>query len=262
METNVLYYFCNKNLSGAKRPLIKGEKMNDARSKQYIADIVYVLDATGNMSNHKHAVIEQMGLMYQSATKQVVEKSYDNADIRIKVIDFADFRSEGEEAIRLSDFFALPQQEMQACAYIDNIDCDCRGGDIAENALEALWWAMKSDWRPSANIHLIVLLTDSSPLDFQERDGCLGYDSAFYPQTTSDLQKAWDDPKQAGLALSQHNKRLVLFAPRGEISDHSWDSITQWNDVDFAEVEACNLLEEIQGKDICDKVLSAIGKRQ
>ena len=231
----------------------------------YQLDVVFVIDATGSMGPIIDQVKER-ALTLGDEIKQKAEECYKYVNwLRIRVIDFADFAYEGEEAIRASEFFTMPDEKEQFEKYVMSIDNDGRGGDIPENALEALWVAMRSDWSclpgRTKGRHIIVLITDALPLDLQERIGCFGYDSYDYPESIEEMEAAWSDTSEQGKGATMihpRNKRLVLFAPEGEIEGHSWKKVADWEHTTFIPVKSGVGLSGMSLDDVLDEIVRNI----
>lgn len=203
----------------------------------YKIDVVLVIDATGSMGPIINQVKEKV-LTIGDTIRKRAEREYGKPvdALRIRVVDFADFATEGKDAIRASDFFELPREQAAFEAYVRSIRYESRGGDEPENALEALWVAMNSDWVALPGVtrgrHAIILITDAFPLDLGERTGCEGYDADAYPQSLQEMAEAWNgefDSDCKPTRLSRKHKRLLLYAPEGMDSmGHSWDRVAGW----------------------------------
>ena len=113
--------------------------------------------------------------------------------------------------MEISDFFEIPTDLADYEAHLASI-CAQGGGDIPENGLEALYYAMKSDFVAKGNKdrEVIVLFTDADALDLKERES-----SPNYPKDMVDwdgLVREWISPSQTS-SLNQKSKRLVVYAP-------------------------------------------------
>lgn len=221
------------------------------QGKGYKMDIVFVIDATGSMTPIMNEV-KANALSLGDKISQALEAAKKPVDeLRLRVIDFADFASEGEDAIRLSDFYTMPTQKAEFEARVNNIDIDMRGGDIPENALEALFAAINSDWvkigAGEKGRHIIVLMTDAVPLNLQERAGCIGYQADEYPTNIEELAEIWGADAQSSITkLSPLNRRLVLFVPDGnDAAGHSWDAVKSWDWTSSKTVDSAKGLGEL-----------------
>ena len=110
-------------------------------------------------------------------------------------------------------FFTLPDQVTEFEQCVSSIEA-FGGGDDPEDGLEALAYAIKSDWDTEGmkKRHVIVVWTDASthPLEspITKND--------FYPQdmpaNLDELTNWWED-EQSGAMPSRTAKRLIIFAP-------------------------------------------------
>ena len=230
----------------------------------YNIDICFVIDATGSMG----PIIDQV----KANAKQMHEKIIDGMEdanknvkqLRISVIDFADFASEGDDAIHSTDFFVMPEGADDFKRAVDAIDIGLakggKGGDVPENALEALFIAMNQDWTPLSMAqngrHIIVLITDAPPLPLGARDGSIGYNKDDYPENIAELEEIWKEKEAAQGAmkstqLHSKKKRLVLFAPAGP----EWDAVRNWEYTISNVVDADSGLIEFNVDDIVAEIV-------
>ncbi len=225
--------------------------MADLQGQQtYKLDIVFVIDATGSMTPIIEKVRERVLSLGDDIVKGMESEGKIVNQLRVRVIDFADFGQEGEDAIHSTEFFTLPDELDKFQASINGINIENRGGDIPENGLEALFIAMNSDWTRFGSDngrHIIVVMSDASPLNLQERDGCAGYQSDLYPKDIAEMEQIWheDDAQNAVTKLHPRKKRLVLFVPDGTIAGHSWDQLKGWENTTSTPVDAAKGLEDI-----------------
>ena len=84
---------------------------------------------------------------------------------------------------------------------------------MAENSLEALALAMKSDWVKTEGIrrHVIILATDGPAKPLGECKDCPGYPAGM-PASYDELVALWD-------GMEERQKRLLIFAP--DVSPYS-----------------------------------------
>lgn len=202
------------------------------QSKEYKIDIVFVIDSNRSMT----PIMKEVKANALSLGNRITGAFYDAYkpinELRLRVIDFADFASEGEDAIRLSEFYTMPAQRAEFEARINNIEM--RGDTGLGNGLEALYSAINSDWTKinpgEKGRHIIVLMTDSLPLNLQERAGCKGYHAEEYPSNIEELTEIWNDCEEyPSIKLSPFCKRLIVLAPTGsDKAGHTWDDVTSW----------------------------------
>ena len=199
------------------------------KSMDYTVDMVFCIDATGSMedvtgSRKKiiNMVKENALNFYQDFNRVMAEKGKHVRQLRVRVVAFRDYLADEEYGMTATDFFLLPQQAAEFEECINSIHAD-GGGDIPEDGMEALAYAIKSDWTDEGarKRKAIVVWTDADAHDI----GFSG-SSPFYPKgmpsSMSELNDWWDDPA----LLKQNEKRLVLFAP----DEGNWKYISEnWN---------------------------------
>ena len=198
---------------------------------EYKVDIAFVIDATGSMG----PIIEQLKRNTRTLCdeiRRVLRIWKPDSSLRMRIIDFADFAFEGEDAIHVSPFFAIPDEKEQFENYVKGIKYYGRGGDKPENGLEALWEAMKADWGDwsigTRGRQAIVVITDAFPLHLRVRAGCKGYVVENYPSSIREMEEARRDNIFGG--PNEYNKRLLLFAPKGkDVEGHSWEEVYGWS---------------------------------
>ena len=206
----------------------------------YIVDMVFCIDATGSMEdltgNQQKIinVIKQHALnFYDDFKRKMEERRMPLTQLRIRVITFRDYIADGPNAMKGTDFFVLPQQTKEFEECINGIHAD-GGGDIPEDGLEALAYAIKSKWttQGTKKRQVIVVWTDAGTHE-------LGYgkSSPYYPKgmpaNLIELEEWWED-------MDWRAKRLVLFAPDSNywnyISDNfedTWHISTTSDSADY-----------------------------
>ena len=182
-------------------------------SDTYTVDMVFCIDATGSMEDLTGKqqklinVVKQNALnFYDDFKRKMEELKMPLAQLRVRVIAFRDYIADGPNAMKGTDFFILPQQTKEFEECINGIHAD-GGGDIPEDGLEALAYAMKSKWTTEGTKkrQVIVVWTDAGTHE-------LGYgkSSPYYPKgmpaNLSELEEWWEN-------MDYSAKRLVLFTP-------------------------------------------------
>ena len=208
--------------------------MGNINLGDYKIDITFVIDATGSMGPIIQQVQDAVLVMHNKIVEGLEESGRHVAQLRINVIDFADYGTEGDEAIHQSGFFQMTMSEElpQFENWVRNLNYLNRGGDLPENGLEALYYAMQAEWTPLIGVkgrHIIVLITDAAPLALGERSGCAGYPDGYFPANNIELEAVWneDDPVQGGdkkAPISCNGRRLILYVP----NDPAWAPISGW----------------------------------
>ncbi len=189
----------------------------------YAIDIVLCIDASHSMSSILNRVKAGALRLYDDITDKMTGKDKVVDALRVRVIVFRDFWSEGTEALQSSKFFSLPADQQEFCTYISAIHAS-GGGDEPENGLEALSLAIKSDWSTSAERRrqVIVVFTDASAYPLEKNPKPLTY-PVDMPKNFDELTDLYED-RQGHMNYSA--KRMVLFAP--EVSP--WIEIgNNWN---------------------------------
>lgn len=199
------------------------------QSMDYTVDMVFCIDATGSMEDYSGSQTKIINMVKQNAisfysdfSSIMAEKSKKVRQLRVRIVAFRDYIADGEDAMMVTDFFQLPQQAEDFEACVNSIHAE-GGGDIPEDGLEALAYAIKSKWTSDGakKRQVIVVWTDADAHDLG-----FGIGSAFYPNgmpnDLGELSDWWDDPS----LMKQNEKRLVLFAP----DEGNWKYISDnWN---------------------------------
>jgi len=198
------------------------------RSMDYTVDMVFCIDATGSMEDTSGSRLKIINMVKQNALnfysdfdRIMTGKNKKVRQLRVRIVAFRDYIADGPDAMMVTDFFMLPQQEKEFEACINSIHAG-GGGDIPEDGLEALAYAIKSKWTTEGakKRQVIVVWTDAGTHD-------LGYGSSseHYPKgmptNHSELNDWWDN-------MDRNAKRLVLFAP----DENGWSYISQnWDNI-------------------------------
>ena len=187
----------------------------------YNVDIVMCIDVTGSMGPIIEKV-KETALTLPATFLAAMDENGKHADaVRFKVIAFGDYAYDANPMAE-SEFFTADQAS-EFEAYVNNLVPN-GGGDIPENALEALALAFKSDWSRGGHKrrHITFLFTDAPALPLGERADCPNYTPGM-PATLEELADWYHRPadQAVGLTLDQRAKRLVLCAPHAE----PWDEV-------------------------------------
>lgn len=214
-------------------------------------DIVFCVDGTGSMSPCIESVKNNARRFYSDFAKAMTENGSDIDMMRIKMIVFRDYKSDGQNSMIQSQFFELPAEEAEFSAFLDGIRA--KGGcDEDANGLEAMYLAMNSDFvTGSKDRQVIVLFADTSAIPLGVRKNC-----AYYPKQMVDddgLLETWMCMQNHASKLREKNKRLVMFAPRGS----NYEKMKQhYNRSVFVPVEMHSGLDEVSFDDII-KIIAA-----
>ncbi len=208
--------------------------MDDLLGRQtYKLDITFVIDTTGSMTSHMEQVREKVLSFGDYIVKEMADANYLVSQLRVRLIDFADFATEGEDALHSTEFFTLPDEKDKLRDAVNGIDIKNHVIRLFGNGLEALFIAMESDWTSfGADIghHIIVVISNTLPFELHEKDGCAGYISILFPRDIEEMEELWseEDAQNAITKLNPKRKMLFLFVPDGTIAGRTWDQIKGW----------------------------------
>lgn len=195
---------------------------------KYNVDMVFVIDSTGSMDNIIDIVKQNALNFYTDVTNAMTIKRKVIDTLRIRVIAFRDYIADGANAMLATDFFTLPQDEEDFSNTVNAIEAE-GGGDDPEDGLEALGYAIRSQWNMEGikKRQIIVIWSDAPTHE-------LGYGSTApgYPKKMAknfdELTRWWGTKELPSNYIDNDAKRLVLFTPEAE----SWNLIVNtWNNV-------------------------------
>lgn len=199
--------------------------MSTQQMGEYYVDIVMCIDATGSMAPIIEEVKGNALSFYQRFVDAMEENDKEIAQLRIKVIAFRDYGCDTEPMTE-SQFFTLPAQNEEFKAFVSSIEAK-GGGDLPENALEAIALALKSDWTTggSRRRHAVLVFSDAPALAFGERAGSALYPTGL-PTNIAQLGSWWEGTDQMlGSTYQAKAGRLVAFVPNAE----PWTELQAWN---------------------------------
>lgn len=220
----------------------------------YNVDLVFVIDATGSMTDLIDIVKTNALNFYPDVQEVMQKKGKTIQSLRIKVIAFRDYLEDKEDAMLRTDFFQLPGDNDRFHEAVNSIEA-FGGGDEPEDGLEALAFAIRSKWNAEGmkRRQIIVVWSDAST-------HALGYGKSVpnYPKSMaadfSELTRWWGDKQNEGY-MNHNAKRLIMFTP----DVPGWSDITQtWDNVIHYMSEAGNGLEEVHYKQIIDAIANSI----
>ena len=195
----------------------------------YAVDMVFCIDGTWSHQESLNRIREIIPNILEDVAIGSQNQGRNLAQLRSRFIVFRDYIADGKNAMQVTDFFLLPQQEKDFLECLHSIEAD-GGGDPAEDGLEALAFAIKSSWTTASpkRRHVIVLFTDEEahPLGY-------GRNSRYYPKgmprNLAELAAWWDNMGDA--------KRLILCTPDTQY----WRSISDSWDMAFHVLESAEL---------------------
>ena len=185
----------------------------------------------------------------------IMEKKGKNIDqLRVRLIVFRDYYADGaENAMLATDFYTLPEQTGEFQSALDIIEAK-GGGDDPEDGLEALAYAMKSDWTREGQKRrqIIIVWSDDGvhPLGEGPKVRMDDYPSNM-PRCFDKLTNMWDNDQIMNFSA----KRLILFTP----DINGWSDISSnWDQVIQFPSEAGNGLDEINYEAILNEITNTI----
>lgn len=223
---------------------------------QYAVDMVFCIDATASMESFSgkqkkiiNMVKENALHFYEDMSSIMSAKDKQMAQLRVKVIVFRDYIADGADAMLQTDFFLLPQQAAEFEDIINSIHAE-GGGDIPEDGLEALAYAMKSNWTTyegAKKRQVIVVWTDAGTHELGHSKRSKYYPSGM-PANLAELEDWWD-------AMDDYAKRLIIYAP----NTNYWNYVSDnWEKVYHVASVAGDGMSEHDYSEILEMISSTI----
>lgn len=220
----------------------------------YNVDMVFCIDATASMGDLINVVKTNALNLYQDIIDTMAQKQKVINKVRVKVIAFRDYIYDRENAMLTTRFFNLPEEAELLKNLVGQIKA-VGGGDDPEDGLEALAFAMRSDWDREGmkKRHVIVVWSDAAthPLGF-------GKAAENYPKEMAanfGELTAWWGSRQCPGYMNNQAKRLLLFAPDKE----GWKTISDtWDNVIHYPSEAGAGLQNVDYSTIIDAIANTI----
>lgn len=228
--------------------------MGERARIKYAVDIVFCIDCTGSMRKIIDMVKQNALNFYPDIVKIMAKKDKNISQLRLRVVAFRDYKADGNEAMLVTDFFDMPTEEVDFRDCVNSLVAK-GGGDVPEDGLEALAYAIKSNWNTEGDKkrQVIVVWTDAPTHE-------LGFaaDSPNYPRgmarNLEELSAWWGDAQNNGF-VSNNAKRLVLFAP----DQPAWNFIaSNWDNVLFSPARPDGGLEEYDYNIILNSICNSI----
>lgn len=230
---------------------------SNQQGMDYTVDMVFCIDATGSMESDGDQQQRIINMVKQNAlnfygdfSSMMSGKGKQVRQLRVRVVAFRDYLADGNQAMLVTDFFQLPQQADDFENCIKSISA-MGGGDIPEDGLEALAYAIRSKWTTEGakKRQVIVVWTDAGTHPIGYASSAPNYPKGM-PGDMSELNDWWDE------YMDFNSKRLIIFAP----DEEGWSYISKnWdNVVHFPSVAGNGLAEKSYGA-ILDAVVNSIG---
>lgn len=199
-----------------------------AQGMAYAVDLVFCIDKTGSMVPLIRRVKENALKFHEDLSAKMEEMHKRIDELRIRVIAFGDIWADGDDWLKESEFFKLPDQIDQYKNFVAEIEAK-GGGDDPESGLEALALALQSSWTKEGDRrrHAVVVWTDTSAhkLERIATDPSDSYPAGM-PKSLDELTDQWDSQE-----IDASARRLILFAPDvypwSEIAAH-WEEVVHF----------------------------------
>ena len=224
----------------------------------YNVDIVMCIDATGSMKPIIETVKSNALSFYDDLTRRMQgrnnEKSKHINALRVKVIVFRDYLADGKDAMLATRFYRLPSEAAEFERVVQGITAK-GGGDLPEDGLEALGYAIRSDWTREGDKrrHIIVVWTDDATHELGHGRSAENYPSAM-ARDFDELTEWWGYGQSGGL-MDDNAKRLLIFAPDAPY----WNVISSsWDDVMHFPSVAGQGLRELEYEEILDSIYNSL----
>lgn len=230
----------------------------------YTVDLVFCIDATGSMNPVLNLVKSNALSFYSDLMNVLNSKGKRVESVRIKLIAFRDYVADGDDAMLVTDFFTLPDDSEEFSQAVKSITA-FGGGDVPEDALEALAYAIRSDWSKSGTKkrQIIVLWSDAPPHPIGFGKNMENYPSGM----AADFRELtdWWENEQNGF-INRRAKRLILYTPNTDESagydserEYPWSNIVNnWNNVIHFPSTAGEGLKEVQYQEILSAIVQSI----
>lgn len=220
----------------------------------FYVDLVFCIDARARMNPLINTLKENISCFYRDFIEIMDKKHRKIGNLRVRIILFRDFLSDGQESLLMTKFLDLPErcENFEKC--IRAIKCK-GGGSEPGDGLEALAYAIRSDWDTEhyRRRQLIVFFSDDAAHE-------LGFskDADNYPRGMAEnfekLSEWWGSKDTSGF-MSEAGKRLLFFTPDLE----PWRSILEnWNNAINYECKAGSGGSEINYDQILKVIAHAI----
>lgn len=187
-------------------------------------DVVMCIDKTGSM----HYIIEELRSSLDGLVRSISDASEElgkeHPRLRIRVIAFGDYSADAVPMCE-SQFFEMPEDTDALRAFLDGIELG-GGGDIAEDALEALSLALRSDFSEEGRVRrqIIMMFSDAPAHPLGTNAHSAAYPDGM-PADICQLERQWEgsEPSFSG-SYHARSARLVAFVPH----DEPWSELESW----------------------------------
>ena len=222
----------------------------------YNIDICLVIDKTGSMKPIINTVKQNALNLYSDITNSLERKQKHVGRLRVRVIWFGDYVADGDQAMLVSPFLTMPEDMEKFRDFVNGVTAH-GGGDIPEDGLEALTYAMRSDWCRDGwkRRHIIALFTDAPAHDLGHCASARNYPRHGMPATFGELAEMWGDEDDPG-EMDALAKRLLLFTPDSSY----WHTIRLcWENAIHRTVAEATGLQAVTYQVMLDAIVNSVG---
>ena len=222
---------------------------------EYNIDNCLCIDKTGSMSPIIDTVKRNALNLYRDITDSLEAKGKHVSRLRVRVIWFGDYGADSEPMI-LSSFLTLPDETPRFESFVKSVKAN-GGGDIPESGLEALAYAIRSDWCEDGwrKRHIIALFTDAPAHELGVGKGKRTYPAAGMPADFGELSEMWGDEDDPG-EMDYQAKRLLLFAPDTSF----WHTMSAcWENTVIRTAKEATGLNDVSYQVMLDTIVNSVG---
>ena len=192
----------------------------------YDLDFVMCIDGTGSMAPYMSGVKNTIKLFLREVVNVFEEAGRPAKKVRVKGIVFRDFAVHGKKAVEQTKFFVFPEEADAFIAFLDGIEAKGESPLLGANGLEAIAFAIKSDWTAEAEYRRLFtcVFTDTYAYPLQKRANCSGYPEGM-PADLGELGRWWHCGIESSKAYHPWKGLLYVFAPNTE----PWTDLVPWD---------------------------------
>ncbi len=220
----------------------------------YNVDVCLVIDKTGSMQPIIDTVKRNALNLYSDVLESLEAKGKHVSQFRIRVIWYGDYLAD-KTPMLMSQFMPMPEYRSKYAEFVNAIFPE-GGGDAPEDGLEALAYAIRSDWVKTGwrKRHVIALFTDAPTHDLGYGKGSPDYPKRGMPADFGELSEMWGDKQNPG-EMDNRAKRLLLFAP----DTSYWKRIKeQWNNTVLNPVEEATGLQGVSYEYMINTIVNSV----
>ena len=227
---------------------------NNGQFGAYNVDICLCIDKTGSMGPVIGTVKNNALNLYRDVLDSLEKKGKHVGQFRIRVIWFGDYIAD-KTPILMSDFLTMPDDLSRYEEFVKNVQPD-GGGDIPEDGLEAVTYAIRSDWVRQGwkKRHIIAVFTDAPSHELGYGRKSPAYPRSGMPEDFGKLSEMWGNGEFPG-EMDNKAKRLLLFAPDTSF----WHTIKNcWNNSVLAPVEEAHGLQDVTYQYMSNAIVNSV----